>query len=84
MRITQNNIVQNSVNLQKNLDLQSLVGKTLTGKVVGTPDNGMVGFAFNGNKVMLNVGQLNLVDQQALTIMINDTQDGVLLASVLK
>lgn len=84
MRITQNNIVQNSVNLQKNLDLQSLVGKTLTGKVVGTPDNGMVGFAFNGNKVILNVGQLNLVDQQALTIMINDTQDGVLLASVLK
>lgn len=84
MRITQNNIVQNSVNLQKSLDLQSLVGKTLTGKVVGNPDNGMVGFAFNGNKVMLNVGQLTLVDQQALTITINGIQEGVLLASVAK
>ncbi len=84
MRITQNSIVQNAVNIQKNLDLQSLVGKTVTGKVIGTPDNGIVGFAFNGNKVMLNVGQLNLVDQQTLTIMINDIQEGVLLASVIK
>ncbi|OJV64706.1 MAG: hypothetical protein BGO41_13985 [Clostridiales bacterium 38-18] len=84
MRITQNSIVQNSINLQKNPDLQALVGKTLTGRVIGQPENGLVAFVFNGNKVTLNTGQLNLVDQQMLTITINDIQEGVLLASIFK
>ncbi len=84
MRITQNSIVQNSINFQKNPDLQALVGKTLTGRVIGQPENGLVAFAFNGNKVTLNTGQLNLVDQQMLTITINDIQEGVLLASIVK
>ncbi|GAB6109248.1 hypothetical protein [Fusibacter bizertensis] len=86
MRISQNNIVQNTINFvknQSNIDLKAMVGSVLQGHISGIPQNQTALFVSGDQQLLVNIGEAKLTDQQALTLKIIDFKEGALIANIL-
>ncbi|HAS74093.1 MAG TPA: hypothetical protein DCS67_08105, partial [Clostridiales bacterium UBA8960] len=86
MRITQQMIVQNSLNLSKitNGDLKSLVGKVIEGQIISVKGENLATLLSGDMTLTVNVGDLNLAENQTVNLEISAFKDGVLFASLLK
>lgn len=86
MRISQNNIVQNTISFvkgQNNSELKAMVGSVLQGHISGVPQNQTALFVSGEQQLLVNIGETKLTDQQALTLKIVDFKEGTLIANIL-
>lgn len=86
MRITQQMIVQNSQNILKtsNVDLKSLVGKVIEGQIISIQGGNLATLVSGDMTLTVNIGDLNLKENQTVKLEISEHKDGVLFANLLK
>lgn len=86
MRITQQMIVQSGIKLAKteNVDLSSLVGKVLNGKIVSLIGDQMATFSTGEMTLTVGLGDIQLSENQTVALEISEFKDGTLFANVVK
>lgn len=86
MRITQQMIVQSGIKLSKteNVDLSSLVGKILHGKIISLMGDQMATFSTGELTLTVGLGDIQLSENQSVALEISEFKDGTLFANVVK
>lgn len=86
MRITQQMIVQSGIKLSKteNVDLSSLVGKILHGKIASIVGESLALFSTGDLTLTVDLGNVKLSENQTVSLEVSEFKDGTFFASIIK
>lgn len=86
MRISQQNIVQNTANVMKSnqvpQELKALLGKVIEGKIVGIQNNQTATLVSGDLQLNVSLAGVKLQENQTVAIQIMDYKDGALVAKL--